>query len=431
MESIWTKIKEELKKTIKDEREYNLWISPIKFIGTDENELYLKVPDSNFFSFIEGKYIDLINSLLISYDPNLKIRFIYPEAKKGKRKKVSSTKYPNINENYTFDNFIPGEGSKFAFAVAYSVAKGESNYNPVYIYGDVGLGKTHLLTAIANYILKNDKSKNVMFKSSKDFMDEMVYHLQNKKYTEFKNKYKNADILIIDDIQLMSTWEATKKELFFIFNELYEANKQIIISSDCPPKDLKKLEERLRSRFEWGIIAQIEPPDLENRIAILMEKAREKNIPITKDIAEYIASKIKRNVRTLEGALSRIGAIASIRGIPITIGLVREEIKDYVDENKEEVTPERIKNFIAEKYGVKVNELSSKNNSPRVSFPRQIAMYLLKVIIDMPLNKIGKEFGNKHHSTVLHSINKIQSKMESDSAFEKEIESYIRRFKDI
>ena len=191
------------------------------------------------------------------------------------------------------------------------------------------------------------------------------------------------------------------------------------------------MEERLRSRFEWGIIAQIEPPDLENRIAILMEKAKEKNIQITKDIAEYIASKIKRNVRTLEGALSRIGAIASIRGVPITINLVKQEIKDYVDENKEEVTPERIKTFIAEKFGIKVNELNSKNNSPRISFPRQIAMYLIKVVIDMPVNKIGKEFGNKHHSTVIHSINKIQKKIEEDPNFEKEIQSYIRRFKDV
>ncbi len=431
MEFIWEKIKEDLRKKINNEREYNLWISPIKLIGVDENELYLKVPDSDFFSFLNQKYIDLINSFLINYDPNLKIRFIYPEKSSEKKKKIYSTKLSNINKNYTFENFIPGQGSQFAFAVALSVAKGESNYNPVYIYGDVGLGKTHLLTAIANYILKNKKNKNVMFKTSKDFMDEMVYHLQNKKYPEFKKKYKSSDILIIDDIQLMSTWEATKKELFFIFNELYESGKQIIISSDCPPKDLKKLEERLRSRFEWGIIAQIEPPDLENRIAILMEKAKEKNIPITKDIAEYIASKIKRNVRTLEGALSRIGAIASIRGVPITINLVKQEIKDYVDENKEEVTPERIKNFIAEKFGIKVNELNSKNNSPRVSFPRQIAMYLIKVVINMPVNRIGKEFGNKHHSTVIHSINKIQRKIEEDPNFEKEIQSYIRRFKDV
>ncbi len=432
---IWEKLKIELK-TILDERELNTWFSQIKYIGEDNNELYLKVPDENFLNTFKKNYLDLIyNTLkklsLVNYNLNFIIASKTKETKNNiiKKPRLSNIK-TNINEKYTFDNFVVGPGNQFAYAISVGAAKNSHDYNPIYIYGDVGLGKTHLLNAIANYIHKHDKDKLVFYKTSKDFLDEMVYYLQNKKFSLFKEKYRKIDVLIIDDIQLISTWEETKKQLFFIFNEKYEQGKQIIISSDCPPKDIKNLEERLRSRFEWGIIAQIEPPNLETRIAILMQKAKEKNIELDKNIAEYIASKIKKNVRTLEGALIRVYALASIKGVPITINFVKEAIKDYIDYDKDKISPEIIKNFISEKYNIKPYELSSKNNSKKISFPRQIAMYLLKRVLNMPVSKIGKEFGDKHHTTVIHSINKIEKMMKDDPVFEDEILSYIKRFKD-
>ncbi len=432
---IWEKLKTELK-SILDERELNTWFSQIKFIGEDDNELYLKVPDESFLTTFKKNYLDLLYNTLKKLSlTDYNLNFIIARKNNGtkdhiiKKTKLSNIK-TNINKKYLFDNFVVGPGNQFAYAISVGAAKNSHDYNPIYIYGDVGLGKTHLLNAIANYIHLHDKNKLVVYKTSKDFLDEMVYYLQNKKYSLFKEKYKKIDVLIIDDIQLISTWEETKKQLFFIFNEKYEQGKQIIISSDCPPKDIKNLEERLRSRFEWGIIAQIEPPNLETRIAILMQKANEKNIDLDISIAEFIASKIKKNVRTLEGALIRVYALSSIKGVPVTIGFVKEAIKDYIDYDKEKINPDIIKNFVADKYNIKAHELSSKNNSKKISFPRQIAMYLLKTILGMPVSKIGKEFGDKHHTTVLHSINKIEKLIKEDPVFEDEIYSYIKRFKD-
>jgi len=429
---IWNNIKNNIREEI-DDREFNIWISPIKYIGTVDNEIFLKIPDDEFLKSLKENYLELINSCLYKYSSDLSIQFILSEKpdisyKKRKKKKIRR-KISNVNPKYTLDNFVVGPKNQFAHAIALGAARGDTSYNPIYIYGQVGLGKTHILNGIANYILRNDQNRSVIYKTSRKFLDEMVYHLQNQKYSKFKQKYQNIDCLIIDDIQLISTWETTKKELFFIFNERYESTKQIIISSDCPPKEIKNLEDRLRSRFEWGIIAQIEPPNIETRIAILKQKAKEKNISINNEITEFIASKIKGNVRRLEGALIRIKALSSIKGIPINLTLAKEGIKYYVDDDSQEITPERIKNFIAKKFGIKPKQLNSKNNSPKIAFPRQISMFLLKNLTDMTISNIGKKFGNKHHSTVIHSIRKIEKKMKEDALFEEKINTYLRRFK--
>lgn len=426
----WELIVQELSSRLGEE-EISLWITPIKYVGTVENELYLKVPDKVFLEGLRSSHLPLIEEILGGVNREISLKFILPEGDSSQETSKQPNKFhsSHILSNYTFDNFVIGEGNKFAHALALAVSKETSSFNPVYIYGGVGLGKTHLLNAIGNYIHTHTPEKSVVYKTSKEFLDEMVYALQNQRSQNFSEAYKNLDVLIIDDIQLISTWEATKKELFFIFNDRYEKKKQIIISSDCPPKEIKNLEERLRTRFEWGVIAQIDPPDLETRIAIINQKLKEKGITLSSDIVEFIASKIKTNVRTLEGALTRIFALSSLRGDEVTIRFVRETIKDYMDVDKE-ITPEAIVLFVSEKYGIKPFQLAQKNNSPAVSFPRQIAMYLLKEIVDLPLALIGKEFGNKHHTTVLHSIKKIEAKIKDDPDFEKEISGYIRRFKE-
>ncbi len=422
----WEEIKEELKKQL-DEREYETWILPLKYIGEDEKEIYIKAPSKDFYSVFKSTNIfsklQEIASLKGGFIVNIFVSgFSKPEVSEAVKPRRIRKEKPKLNPNYRFDNFVVLESNQFASAIAKAVAENPSSaYNPVYIYGGAGLGKTHLLNAIGNYILENHQGISIAYKTSSEFLNEMVTYLKNQRPLDFRRKYIEIDVLIIDDIQYIQTWESTRKEIFFVFNDRYENGKQIVISSDCPPKEIPNLEDRLRSRFEWGVIAKIEPPDLEGRIAILLKKAEEKNIDLKSEVAEVIATFVKDNVRTMEGVLTKLVALSNIRGEKISVELAKQVLKDYVNFSQYTITPERIKKVVSEAFNIKVHLLSSKNNSPEIVLPRQVAMYLMRELLDMPMNSIGKELGNKHHSTVIHSIRKVEEKIEEDSEFSEKI----------
>ncbi len=336
-----------------------------------------------------------------------------------------------LNPRYTFETFVVGSSNQFAHAAALAVAESPSKaYNPLYIYGGVGLGKTHLMHAIGHAIRAKNKHLRLTYVSSERFMNELINAIRYDKTLAFREKYRNIDVLLIDDIQFLAGKERTQEEFFHTFNALYDAQKQIVITSDCPPREIPTLEERLHSRFEWGLIADIQPPDLETKVAILKRKAEQEQISLPDNVALFIASKIKSNIRELEGALVRLIAYSSLTGRPISLALAQETLRGIIDEEEEKViTIEVIQKTVADYFGLRVSDLKSKNNSRSVAEPRQIAMYLCKRLTKASLPEIGREFGGKHHTTVLHSINKISELYEQREDFHRIINSLIDRLK--
>ncbi|HET9529511.1 MAG TPA: chromosomal replication initiator protein DnaA, partial [Blastocatellia bacterium] len=335
-----------------------------------------------------------------------------------------------LNPKYMFDTFVVGSCNQFAHAAALAVVDMPSKtYNPLYIYGGVGLGKTHLMHAIGHAIKARTHNIRLTYISSEKFMNELINAIRYDKTITFREKYRNIDVLLMDDIQFLAGKERTQEEFFHTFNALYDAQKQIVISSDCPPREIPTLEERLHSRFEWGLIADIQPPDLETKVAILKRKAEIEKIDMPDNVALFIASKIKSNIRELEGSLVRLVAYASLKGLPIGIDLAQEVLKNIIDEETDGISIEFIQKSVASHYGLKVSDLKSKNNSRSIAVPRQVAMYLCKTLTRASLPEIGREFGGKHHTTVLHSINKIAQLYESDSVFHRIINSLIAEIK--
>jgi chromosomal replication initiator protein len=307
-------------------------------------------------------------------------------------------------------------------AVAKSPAK---SYNPLYIFGGSGLGKTHLMNAIGHFSLHNDARLKILYVTTEKFMNDLINHLQSGKVLDFRQKYRSIDVLLIDDIHNLSGKDRTKEEFFHTFNHLYDNQKQIVISSDCPPKEILGLEERFRSRFEWGLIADLKPPDIETRIAILKKKADLEGVDLPEGVALFIADKIHSNIRELEGYLRRVVAFSSLKGEKIDLELAKESLKDLLDATTNIVTVEKIQKLVCHKYKIKPSQLKTKNNSPKFAFPRQIAMYLSKELTKSSLPEIGKKFGGKHHTTVIHSIRKIEKLRRENSEFNKEINSLI------
>ena len=330
---------------------------------------------------------------------------------------------------YTFDTFVVGSSNQFAHAAALAVAEAPSrSYNPLFLYGGVGLGKTHLMHAIGQYVLQRLPDVKLTYISSERFMNEMVNSLRYDSILDFRARYRSIDVLLVDDIQFLARKEATQTEFFHTFNSLYDAQKQIVISSDCPPHQIPSLEERLRSRFKWGLIADIQPPDLETKMAILKKKAEAEGVPLPDDVALYIAGGIKSNVRELEGSLIRLIAYASLTGSPISLPVAEEVLRDMLDLNDRVVTIEMIQRLVAGHYNLKVADLKSRNSSKAITEPRQIAMYLSKSLTSTSLPEIGRSFGGKHHSTVIHSIRKIDGRCKRDRAFHTLINSFIHSF---
>lgn len=333
----------------------------------------------------------------------------------------------SLNPKYTFDKFVVGHSNQFAHAASLSVADTPGKtYNPLFIYGGVGLGKTHLMHAVGHAIRQRDKNVRVSYVTSEKFMNELINAIRYDSTHSFREKYRSIDVLLMDDVQFLAGKERTQEEFFHTFNALHNEQKQIVITSDCPPREIPTLQERLHSRFEWGLIADIEPPDLETKVAILKRKADLDGFHLPDDIAIYIANKIRSNVRELEGSLVRLVAIASLRGVPISKMLAQDAMKNVIDsERPEGLTMERIARTVASNYKLTVDELKSKNNSRAIAVPRQVAMYLCKRLTKHSYPEIGREFGGKHHTTVMHSFEKIDALVNDDRDFHKIVSELI------
>ena len=335
-----------------------------------------------------------------------------------------------LNPRYTFDSYVVSSCNQFAHAAAMAVAEQPSSaYNPLYVYGGVGLGKTHLMHAIGNRVLRSKGGVRHLYISTETFMNELINSIRFEKTLDFKDRYRNVDVLLIDDIQFLAGKERTQEEFFHTFNALYESQKQIVITSDCPPRDIPTLEERLRSRFEWGLIADIQPPDLETKVAILKKKAEAENVQLPEDVAHLIAGRVRSNIRELEGSLIRLVAYASLTGRSIDLEMAQDTLKDLMDDRGRTVTMEAIQKFVAGYFRIKTIELKSRNNSKHISFPRQVAMYLCKKLTDKSLPAIGSAFGGKHHTTVLHAIRKIEAMRERDKEFARIVGGFLESFK--
>jgi chromosomal replication initiator protein len=323
-----------------------------------------------------------------------------------------------------------GPSNQFAHAACLAVAEAPSrSYNPLFIYGGVGLGKTHLMHAIGHYVLSHLKGLKLTYISSERFMNEMINALRYERVLDFRERYRSVDVLLVDDVQFIAGKQGTQNEFFHTFNALYDAQKQIVISSDCPPHEIPSLEERLRSRFEWGLIADIQQPDLETKVAILKKKAEGEAIPLPDNVALYIASRIKSNIRELEGSLIRLIAYASLTGRPLSLDLAQDVLRNVLDHEERAVTIEQIQKFVADYYQLKPAELKSRNNSKSVAMPRQVAMYLCKTLTHASLPEIGRSFGGKHHSTVIHSIKKVEDLRKRDGDFNTLVGSFVETFK--
>jgi chromosomal replication initiator protein len=401
-----------------------------------ENDcLYIKVPNSYFKDWLSFHYSTLINDAAQHlFGKVYDIKYIFDDATftfkrnspEERRSKYGMLLNPNLNPNYTFENFVVGSCNQFSHAAALAVSKNPAkSYNPLYVYGCSGLGKTHLMNAIGHFALQNDPRLKILYITTEKFMNELINHLQYGKILDFREKYRSIDLLLMDDIHNLAGKDRTKEEFFHTFNHLYDNQKQIVISSDVPPKEIPGLEERFRSRFEWGLIADLKPPDIETRIAILKKKAELEGVDLPDSVALFIADKVHSNIRELEGYLRRVVAFSSLKGEKIDLDIAKESLKDLLDSTSRVINVEKIQKLVCHKYKIKLTQLKSKNNSPKVSFPRQIAMYLSKELTDTSLPEIGKKFGGKHHTTVIHSIRKIERMREENSEFDKEINNLL------
>ena len=320
-----------------------------------------------------------------------------------------------LNPRYTFDTFVVGGSNQFAHAASLAVAEAPSKaYNPLYLYGGVGMGKTHLMQAIGHLIKARNPALRLTFISAEKFTNEVINSLRFDRMVSFRDRFRSVDVLMVDDIEFIAGKERTQEEFFHTFNALHDLQKQIVLSSDCPPKEIAAIEERLRSRFEWGLIADIQPPDLETKIAILQKKAETERFQLPGDVAEFIARSIKSNVRELEGALTRIMAYASLTGAPVNLSTAQQALRNIIATQEKKVTIELIQKRVGEQFGLREQDLKVRSNSKAIAYPRQIAMYLVKQLTHASLPEIGRQFGGKHHTTVLHSINKIETLRHTD-----------------
>lgn len=416
---------------------YNTWISRIKPINLDfeKNTAFLLVPNDFHRQTLTRCYIPLLNEAFQAvFDNKFNIDLKIPEEVENftpiKEIKEEET---DTNYEYTFDTFIVGSSNKFAHAACLAVATNPSHaYNPLFLYGNSGLGKTHLLYAIGNEIKKNDPSKVICYIKGDDFTNELIESVKLAKMSEFRHKYRQADILLVDDVQFIGGKESTQEEFFHTFNALYDAKKQIVLTSDRPPKEIKTLDDRLRSRFEQDLIADIQPPDIETRIAIIKRKAELVDIELSNEVCEYIASKIKANIRQLEGTVKKLKAKSLLNNEKPTISSVQEVIADILNNDvPPEVTVERIIDEVARTYGVSVDEIrSQKNRSANISNARHIAIYVTRELTTLSMVAIGEEFGNRHYSTIIYTIKKVQEMMNKDRKVKEIIEDTIKNIRD-
>jgi chromosomal replication initiator protein len=435
----WARVLDALEKKI-NRHSYETWLKPTRYSHASNKILYVRIPTAEFRQ-VGDKYADLIQEALdnlglgyedvkfvtaeddpsntpIRHNGGLSAGNAGPQPVTGSNPTQGRFDWDSaaqLNPRYTFDAFVIGSGNQFAHAACQAVAERPSKaYNPLFLYGGVGMGKTHLMQAIGHEIKRRTPQAAICYISSEKFTNEMINSLRYDKMISFRDKFRTMDVLLIDDIQFLAQKERTQEEFFHTFNALHESMKQIVIASDRPPKELAEFEDRLRSRFEWGLIADIQPPDLETKVAILQKKSEQERVTLPTDVALFIASNIRSNVRELEGALIRLVAHSSLIGAEITLPYTQQVLKNFIDSQARKVTIESIQKAVAEQFGLRLVEIKAKNNSRSIVYPRQIAMYLAKQLTDASLPEIGRQFAGKHHTTVLHSVDKIERLRKDD-----------------
>lgn len=442
---IWEKTLNLIKPEL-TEVSFSTWIQSIEPISIKGNTIILGVPNIFTKDILTARYSTLISNAIKQITSNkYELDFLLPseenlnsvnknkqESEQNNNVQISSNLLStnSLNPKYTFDTFVIGNSNRFAHAASLAVAESPSKaYNPLFLYGGVGLGKTHLMHAIGHFILQNNPEAKVVYVSSETFTNELINSIRHDRNVEFRNRYRTIDVLLVDDIQFIAGKESTQEEFFHTFNALHESSKQIIISSDRPPKDIPTLEDRLRSRFEWGLITDIQPPDLETRIAILHKKAQMENIEVPNEVMVHIAKKIQSNIRELEGALIRLVAYSSLTNSEITVDLASEALKELFSNKSRELNTDLIKEVVSNKFNIKIEDFNSKKRTRAISYPRQIAMYLSRELTDLSLPKIGDNFGGRDHTTVMHAHEKISNDIEGDSEFKERIEHIIAELK--
>ncbi|HEV2177946.1 MAG TPA: chromosomal replication initiator protein DnaA [Terriglobia bacterium] len=420
----WQQVLNEIKSKV-NSQSYQTWLRPTRLSRAAGDMLIVQVPHREFQDWIQENYGALIRDAIERLRLGFKqVTYVFDEEKKpgenGEARAVQGkldfdSVVHQLNFNYTFDSFVVGSCNQFARAAALAVAEAPSKaYNPLFLYGGVGLGKTHLMQAVGHLIKKNCKEMRVAYVDSEKFTNELINSVRYDRMISFRDKYRNVDALLIDDIEFIAGKERTQEEFFHTFNTLYEGQKQVVISSDCPPKDIPGIEERLRSRFAWGLTADLQPPDLETKMAILGKKCEEHKITLPAPVMDFVASRIKSSIRDLEGALTRLMAYSSLTGAEITLAMAQQVLKNMVDQDERRVTIDHIQRAVCKEFPLSLVQLKSKNNSRAVAYPRQIGMYLAKQLTSASLPQIGREFGGKHHSTVIHSISKIERLRKTD-----------------
>ena len=441
--SIWEQILSRVETKV-NRHSFYTWFKPTLLVADGGQSITVRVPNPLFKDWLTKHYSVVLSEALsevrrtgaslifvaegVTVPPPIELDLPVPSS--SAPPEIAAPVSAGLNPRYTFDTFIVGPSNQFAHAACRAVAEAPSrSYNPLFIYGGVGLGKTHLMHAIGQYVLQHDPTLKLTYISSERFMNEMINALRYDRILDFRERYRSVDVLLVDDIQFVSGKEGTQTEFFHTFNALYDSQKQIVLSSDHPPHEIPALEERLRSRFEWGLIADIQPPDIETRVAILKRKAEAEAVPLPDGVAMYIAGRIKSNIRELEGSLIRLIAFASLTGREISLELTQEVLKNFVDQDDRAVTIETIQRFVSDYYQLKIGDLKSRNNSKSVAMPRQVAMYLCKSLTHASLPEIGRSFGGKHHSTVIHSIKKVEDLRKKDGDFNTLITNFLESFR--
>jgi len=440
LEDIWNKSLAKIENKV-GESIFDLWFKPMKLSGLKDHTATIGMPNRFFKEWIEDNYPNIIKESveMITGSP-LSIKYKIEEEQEQSQKKIIerlenkrirlANKGIYLNPKYTFENFITGNSNQFAHAAAIAVAESPGKtYNPLFIYGGVGLGKTHLMHAIGNKVMSGKHDFSVLYVSSEQFTNEVVSAIRHEKMSELKEKYRNLDLLLLDDVQFIANKTATQEEFFYTFNALYEKQKQIVISCDRPPKEISDVTDRLRSRFNMGLIADIQPPDIETKIAIIYKKAEMMGKKIPEDVIYYLASKIKSNIRELEGSLIRIAAQSSLTGEEINIETTKKILKDIIHDDERPVTIDSIQKTVCDFYNLKMADIKARKRTKEIALPRQVAMYIGKQITDLSLNDIGKAFGGKDHATVIYACKQIEDRRGKDETFNRMIENLLLKIK--
>jgi chromosomal replication initiator protein len=422
----WDKFLERVKSRVSINT-YTTWFQPTRLNRAEGETLFVQIPSAVFRQVLTRTYGEIVKAVFHEIGvPNTRVQYVCTEEEpiiaapvaaipvKQSKLDFESSDH-QLNQRYTFDSFVVGKSNEFAHAASRAVAEQPSKaYNPLFLYGGVGMGKTHLMHAIGHTIKKRNPAMRLSYVSAEKFTIEVINSLRFDRMISFRDRFHTVDVLLVDDIQFIAGKERTQEEFFHTFNALYEQQKQIVISSDCLPKDINSIEERLRSRFEWGLIADIQPPDLETKIAILQKKAENDRFPLPDDVAEYIARAIKSNVRELEGALTRLMAYASLTGATVSLATAQQVLRNIIASQEKRVTIDLIQKRVSEHFNLREQDLKVRSNTRAIAFPRQVAMYIVKQLTTASLPEIGRQFGGKHHTTVLHSIHKIEEMRRSD-----------------